>query len=138
MSMSQLDEANFLQNVKQIVTGTNLGTACDGGFLLDVDISSRIPATLTSTASSTISTLFITRDYDATSDQFMLRLICSTATPGNPTITANAALTIWNPNTGVSTTSTTAAQASSTAFVTSNITNFGIDLSGNGLQYGDA
>jgi hypothetical protein len=147
--MANFDPINFLQEVKQIVTGNNNiqgstsngipfpNVSDDGGFLVDVDISSRIPSTLTSTATSTISTLFITRDYDQASDNAMLRLICSTSTAGNPTISTSVALTIWNPNISTTSTSTTVAQISSTAFVSSTITNYGVDFSGNGLQYGD-
>jgi hypothetical protein len=136
-------EGNFLEGVKQLITGTNTGTNVDGGFLADQDISvlfatSSTNLFLTSTAGSTIGPIFITRDYDFASDQNMLRLIGSTSTAGNPTITFSAALTIWNPNSGTSsTTSTTATQTSSTALVTNILTNVGVELSGNNLQYGD-
>jgi len=130
------DGINFLGLVKQIVTGTNAGQSADGGFLVDNDITVRFPSTLTSTTTSTFGPFFVSRDYDANSDNLMLRLICSTSTAGNPTITAVANLTIWT--VGSTSTSSTINQSTSTAFTTSTITNFGVELSGNGLGYNDA
>jgi hypothetical protein len=125
--MANFNEGNFLQSVKQIITGTNSGSAADGGFLLDVDVTNR----------STLGPIFVTRDYDANSDNFMLRLICSTSTAANPTITAIATLTVYTPG-STSTFTNSTAQSTSTAFTSSTITNFGVELSGNGLAYGDA
>lgn len=144
--MSNFSEGNFLQCVKQITTGSNAGQATDGGFLRDLDIIDRFTSTnftastytpfnLVSTGVSTSFYMAIPRDYDTTSDNFMLRLIGSTSTVGNPTITIGAAINLYAP--GTSTASTLTAQTSSTVVNTSTITNFGVELSGNNLTYGD-
>ena len=162
--MSDIDPGNFLTQVKQIITGSNLGQAADGGYLVDFDVTSVFNSfvlsgstgayganstsplstgvitptlpTLISTAASTFGPFWVPRNYDQTSDQLMFRILGSTSTTGNPSVTISGALTIYAP--GQSTSSTTTVQTNVQTFTSATFQNFGLDFSGNGLQYGDA
>lgn len=154
---------NFLREVKQTTTGSNLGTNCDGGFLRDVDVTPQFsaltialgglfgtgstlstgtatptytPALLASTGTSTFGPFFVRRDYDQTSDQFQLRFLGSTAGSGQSTISLIGSLTVYS--TGASASATSPVSTSATVVNNGQLSNIGWQMQGFGLQYPDA
>ena len=141
---------NFLQEIKQIITGTAANTSADGGFLVDVDISKILQqlstsstvsgpvttynAIIPSTGSLSVGPFSIGRDYDQASDILQFRFTGSTSATSTDTVTSwLTSVTVP----GSSSQSTLSAQVVSTAFVANYWNNFGISQAGNGLAQGD-
>jgi hypothetical protein len=129
------DGVNFIQNVKQIITGSNLNLAGDGGYLADEDYSSQFAVPiLCSTGISTFGPFNISRDYDQTSDQLQFRFLGSTAGTGISTITIYAKLLVYS--TG-GTSYTSPVQVTSTTFNNGVWNSFAVAFQGLGLVYPD-
>jgi hypothetical protein len=154
--MFDFDARNYLENIKQIVTGSQLNGSADGGYLRDKDITFQLrglstgPIGSTSTVGTNIvsyNTVIpppgssiqygpfqIPRSYDQTSDILQFRLLGSTATAVTELVLAS--LAIYSP--GASTASTTATVGTSFTFPANTFTAFSIPASGYGLAQDDA
>jgi hypothetical protein len=151
---------NFLTEIKELVTGTNVGPSPGGGYLTDVDYSalftpatastviagfgtstSTVATTLTPTASVipssgslSVGPFYVPRDYDVTSDLLQFRFTGAT----NATVTEPIAAWMTSLRApGSSTASTTAVQNATTSFTSGFYTAFAVTASGNGLAQGD-
>jgi len=135
--MPDLNPLNYLREIKQVITGTNQGTNCDGGYLRDIDVSPTFNTPLlVSTGVSTFGPFQVPRAYDQTTDNLQLRFLGSTAGTGSSTITVYGLLTIYSTGAAAGVASAVASAAS----VVNNgvFSNIGWQITGAGLQYPDA
>jgi hypothetical protein len=131
------DAINFLQSLKQIETGTNVGQAVDGGFLRDLDISPQlVHPLLASTGVSTFGPFQIPRAYDQESDQLQFRFLGSTAGTGTSAISLIGSINIFS--TGAIASVVSPVQTATTTVNNGQISNIGWAIQGAGLQYPDA
>jgi hypothetical protein len=152
------DPNNFLTGVKQLTTGNNLGTADDGGFFKDDDVTPQFTnttvtttstgvgvftsvvatstATFTSTGASTFGPFFIPRDYDLETDMLQFRFLGSTAGTGSSTIAVIGTISVFS--TGGTAAVVSSPTIASTVFQNGVWNSFGISFQGVGLQYTDA
>jgi hypothetical protein len=144
-----LNEYNYLYGIKQIITGGNVSSAADGGFLEDQDISFELRGFSTGATSTVVmyntvipstgtivyGPFHIPRSYDQTSDTLQFRFLGTVG--ANITEPVAAWLNIYAPGVSTSPANTTVAQNATVTLSTGYYNVFAVSVSGNGLAQDD-